>query len=71
MYDVFFDSCGDGWITCPADHPDVVAFGPTGAARPIPVHVGQVRERVHRGLDGWVYLDGPGWDAEGRPVYYG
>ena len=71
MFDVFFDSHGCGWITCPSDHAEAVAFGPSGTARPVPVTYPEVRERTYVGDDGLVYLDGQGWDAEGRPVYYG
>jgi hypothetical protein len=71
MFDVFFDSHGCGWVTCPADHPEAVAFGPSGASRPVEVIFADVRERTFVGDDGWCYLDGPGWDAEGREAYYG
>lgn len=30
----FVDSHGGNWATCDADHPDAVAFGPRGCARP-------------------------------------
>jgi len=30
----FVDSHGGLWATCDADHPDAVAFGPRGCARP-------------------------------------
>lgn len=32
---VFFDTEGRAWITCKADHPNALAFGPSGVARPI------------------------------------
>jgi hypothetical protein len=29
----FFDSWGGLWVTCSVDHPDAVAFGPSGVSR--------------------------------------
>jgi hypothetical protein len=71
MNEVFFDSHGQGWITCAPEAPEAVAFGPSGASRKVDLNFAEARERTFVADDGWCYLDGPGWGEEGRPSYYG
>jgi len=77
MFQIFFDTDGFGWVTCTPTAEGAIHFGPCYTARPVAhstgerLHALHVPEEAVYESDGWLYLDGPGWDEEGRPAHYG
>jgi hypothetical protein len=55
VYNIFFDSWGNGWIVCDPSHIAAQAFGPTGCAHRINLRIEEIATIV--GDDGWVYAD--------------
>jgi hypothetical protein len=77
MFQIFFDADGFGWVTCAPSTDGTTLFGPDGTARPVyhitgeRLHAAHVPEGALYESDGWTFLDGPGWDEDGRAVRYG
>jgi hypothetical protein len=74
MFQIFFDADGFGWVTCTPSAEGAVNFGPDGTARHAHHATGERLHAAHVAVyesGGWLYLDGPGWDEEGRAVRYG
>ena len=75
MFQIFFDTNGEGWVTCSTELEGAVHFGPAWSARPVHhstgerLHISHVPQEAVYHSNGWDFLDGPGWDEEGRAVW--
>ena len=76
MFQIFFDTNGEGWVTCSTELEGAVHFGPAYTARPIHhstgerLHISHVKAEAVYLFNGWEMLDGPGWDEDGRIAWF-